>query len=255
MEDLAEKKIFARHLAKISADIIKPYFRSNIKVEFKQDKSPVTIADKKAEEIMREHIVKEFPDHGIIGEEFGNYKEEAEYKWILDPIDGTKSFICGALSFGTLIALLKDGEPILGVINHPILDEFLIGDNNITLINDNRSYVRKCEHLSDAILLTTDHLNFEKNQNLKLFENLIKKVKLYRQWGDCYGYYLLATGYADVMIDPIMSVWDTMALIPIIKGAGGMITDYCGDNPLQGDSIIAAASGIHQQVVEILNKH
>lgn len=254
MEDLDEIKIFVRHLANISADVIKPYFRSNIKVEFKQDKSPVTIADKKAEEIMREQIIKEFPDHGITGEEFGNYKEEAEYKWILDPIDGTKSFICGALSFGTLISLLKDGEPILGVINHPILDEFLIGDNKITLINDKLSFVRKCEQLSDAVLLATDHLNFEKYQNLKHFEALIKKVKLYRQWGDCYGYYLLATGYADVMIDPIMSVWDTMALIPIIKGAGGIITDYHGDNPLQGDSIIAAASGIHQQVVEILNK-
>lgn len=255
MEDLDEIKIFVRHLANISADVIKPYFRSNIKVEFKQDNSPVTIADKKAEEIMREQIIKEFPDHGITGEEFGNYKEEAEYKWILDPIDGTKSFICGALSFGTLISLLKDGEPILGVINHPILDEFLIGDNNKTLINDKLSFVRKCEQLSDAVLLATDHLNFEKFQNLKHFEALIKKVKLYRQWGDCYGYYLLATGYADVMIDPIMSVWDTMALIPIIKGAGGIITDYHGDNPLQGDSIIAAASGIHQQVLEILNKH
>lgn len=255
MEDLDEIKIFVRHLANISADVIKPYFRSNIKVEFKQDNSPVTIADKKAEEIMREQIIKEFPDHGITGEEFGNYKEEAEYKWILDPIDGTKSFICGALSFGTLISLLKDGEPILGVINHPILDEFLIGDNKITLINDKLSFVRKCEQLSDAVLLATDHLNFEKYQNLKHFETLIKKVKLYRQWGDCYGYYLLATGYADVMIDPIMSVWDTMALIPIIKGAGGIITDYHGDNPLQGDSIIAAALGIHQQVLEILNKH
>ena len=254
MENLTEIKMFARHLANISADVIKPYFRSNVKIEFKQDKSPVTIADKKAEEIMREQIMKEFPDHGITGEEFGNYKEEAEYKWTLDPIDGTKSFICGALSFGTLIALLKDGEPILGVINHPILDEFLIGDNNKALINDKLSYVRKCEQLSNAIILTTDHLNIEKYRNLKRFEALIKKVKLYRQWGDCYGYYLLATGYADVMIDPILSVWDTMALIPIIKGAGGIITDYQGDNPVQGDSIIAAASGIHQQVVEILNK-
>ncbi len=253
MENSTEFKKFMYHLANISANIIKPYFRTKMNIEHKEDNSPVTVADKNAEEAMRRAIIKEYPEHGIVGEEFGNYKEDAEYKWVLDPIDGTKSFICGVLSFGTLIALLKNGEPILGVINQPILNEFLIGDNKSTNINNKLVSVRNCEDISDAVLLTTDHIKIEEYQNLEKFEKLIRKVKLYRSWGDCYGYYLLATGFADVMIDPIMSFWDTMALIPIIKGAGGIISDYKGDDPVNGNSIIAASPGVHSQVIKFLN--
>src|SRR3990172_13445236 len=113
MENPEEFKKFSRYLATLSGEVIKPYFRTTLNVESKQDNSPVTIADKKAEEVMREHIMREFPEHGIIGEEVGNYKEKAEYKWVLDPIDGTKSFICGIATFGTLIALLKNNKPVL----------------------------------------------------------------------------------------------------------------------------------------------
>jgi len=253
MENITEFKNFLYYLANISANIIKPYFRTGMNIEHKEDNSPVTVADKNAEEAMRRAIIKEYPEHGIIGEEFGSYKEDAEYKWVLDPIDGTKSFICGALSFGTLIALLRNDEPILGVINQPILNEFLIGDNKTTLINNNPASVRSCSDISDAVLLTTDHISFEKYQNLEKFEKLIREVKLYRNWGDCYGYYLLATGFADIMIDPIMTFWDTMALIPIIKGAGGIITDYQGGDPVRGNSVISASPDIHSQVVNILN--
>ena len=108
-------------------------------------------------------------------------------------------------------------------------------------------------NLSDAVLLITDHLDIEKYQNLSKFENLMRKVKLYRQWGDCYGYYLLASGFAQIMIDPIMSVWDTMALIPIINGAGGIITDYQGNDAVKGESIVAATPNIHKEVIKILN--
>jgi histidinol-phosphatase len=254
MENLTEFKKFINFLANLSADIIKPLFRKDIGVDNKEDNSPVTIADKRAEEKMREVIMKEFPDHGIIGEEFGRYKEDAEYKWVLDPIDGTKSFICGALSFGTLIALLKNDKPVLGAINHPILSELLIGDNNSALLNGKVTVVKDCKEISRAVLLTTDHFNIEKHQNLQKFEMLARQVKLYRQWGDCYGYYLLATGFADIMIDPIMSFWDTMALIPIIKGAGGTITDYQGNDSVLGNSIVAASPSIHSQVIKILNE-
>jgi len=253
MENLTELKKFIYYLAALSADIIRPYFRAEINIEHKEDSSPVTIADKNAEEAMRKTIVDEYPEHGIIGEEFGSYKVDAEYKWVLDPIDGTKSFVCGALSFGTLIALLKNDKPILGVINQPILNEFLIGDNKTTLINNKPTSIRSCKDISEAVLLTTDHINIGEYQNLDKFEKLIRKVKLYRNWGDCYGYYLLATGFADVMIDPIMSFWDTMALIPIINGAGGIISDYKGDDPVKGKSIIAASPGIHSQVIKYLN--
>lgn len=253
MKDLEEFKKFAKHLASLSAGVIKPYFRTIISVEQKSDQSPVTIADKKAEEIMRSEIEKEFPDYGIIGEEFGNQNEDAEYKWVLDPIDGTKSFITGIATFGTLIALLKASKPILGVINQPIINELLIGDGETAELNDVNVKVRSCEDLSEAVLLSSDHLMIEKYQDKEKFDSLIHKVKLYRTWGDCFGYYLLATGFADVMIDPIMSDWDKMALIPIIRGAGGVITDYHGNDPVIGDSTIAAGKGLHSKVIEMLN--
>lgn len=253
MTEIDEYKEFSKKLALASAEIIKKYFRTHISVDAKEDNSPVTIADKKSEEVMRELILKHYPEHGIFGEEFGKSNEDAEYIWVLDPIDGTKSFICGAYSFGTLIGLLKNGEPILGVYNHPILNDFLLGDNFETMVNGEKTKVRHCTDLSDAFLLTTDHLNVEKYQNIDRFNQLIKKVKLYRNWGDCYGYYLLATGYADIMIDPIMSPWDLLALIPIINGAGGIITDYHGYDPLNAKSIVAASREIHSEVISILN--
>jgi histidinol phosphatase-like enzyme (inositol monophosphatase family) len=253
MTDLKTFKSFSKLLAEKSGEIIGNYFRKKIVIDSKQDQSPVTIADKKSEEIMRELIMKEFPEHGIIGEEFGKHNEDAEYQWILDPIDGTKSFICGAVTFGTLIALAKNGEPIIGVINQPILNEFLIGDNSSTELNGIKVSVRNCGNLSDAVLLTTDHLNIKKHQDIKKFEDLLTKIKLYRNWGDCYGYYLVATGFADVMIDPVMSIWDTMALIPVVKGAGGTITDYHGNDPVKGNSIIASSPGIHSAIIKLLN--
>jgi myo-inositol-1(or 4)-monophosphatase len=254
MDDLKDYTLFAQNLAEISAKIIKGYFRTNITIDTKSDQSPVTIADKKAEELMRETIMKNFPEHGIIGEEFGSHHEISEYQWILDPIDGTKSFICGALTFGTLIALTKNGKPILGVINQPVLNECLIGDNETAKLNGVIVNVRNRNVLSDSVLLTTDHINIQKYQDINKFNDLIQRVKLYRNWGDCYGYYLIATGFADIMIDPIMSIWDSMALIPVIRGAGGTITDYHGNDPVAGKSIIAAGSAeIHKEVIKILN--
>ena len=246
-------RISAKYWLQASADVIKKYFRTSLYVESKADNSPVTIADKKAEELMRELILKHYPDHGVIGEEFGETSNDAEYTWILDPIDGTKSFICGAYSFGTLIGLLKNGDPILGVYNHPILNDYLIGDNHTAELNGTITKVRECNSMSESVLLTTDHINIEKYQNIDKFEQLIKKVKLYRNWGDCYGYYLLATGYADIMVDPIMSSWDLLPLIPIINGSGGMITDYQGDDPVKGKSAVASSKQIHSEVISILN--
>lgn len=248
-----ELKEFVLMLAIESGKIIRSYFRNEISIEFKADSSPVTIADKKAEEIMREMIMKNYPEHGIIGEEFGIHNPGAEYQWVLDPIDGTKSFVCGTVTFGTLIALTKNGEPILGSFNQPILSEFLLGDNSTAMVNGSFVKMRPCDNLADAVLLTTDHTNIAKYQDAEKFDNLISSVELYRNWGDCYGYYLLATGYADIMIDPIMSQWDLMALIPIIRGAGGIITDYRGNDPVKGNSIIAASPGIHGEVIKILN--
>jgi len=253
MDNLKDFKSFTKKLSDESGIIIKNYFRTPIKIDTKGDLSPVTLADKKAEEKMREMIMKEFPEHGILGEEFGVHNPDAEFHWVLDPIDGTKSFICGTTQFGTLIALLKKDVPILGAINQPVLNEFLIGDNKFTELNGKKVNVRDCKKLSEAVLITTDILDIEKYWNMDKFMHLIRQVKLFRGWGDCFGYYLLSTGFADVMIDPIMSVWDTMALIPIIKGAGGIITDYTGGDPAKGSSIIAASPKIFKTIIETLN--
>ncbi len=244
---------FIKYLARKSADIIKNYYRMPIEIEKKADDSPVTIADKKTEEFLRESIIKEFPEHGILGEEFGEVNPDAEYKWVLDPIDGTKSFISGTPLFGTLIALLQNGNPVLGAINLPILNELLIGDGTLTKLNDKPVRVRDCSSLSEATLLVTDLKSFGP-EPVKGLQKLASEVKLVRGWGDCYGYYLVASGYADIMIDPIMSVWDTMALIPVIKGAGGVITDMKGNDPASGTSIIATSGKIHPGALRLLNE-
>ncbi len=253
MSELKEFKDFSRILSVESGKVIKKYFRTSLNIESKADNSPVTIADKKSEEIMRELITKYFPDHGILGEEFGEQNKNAEYKWILDPIDGTKSFIHGMITFGTLIALTRNGNPILGVVNQPVTGELLIGDNNKANLNGELVNVSENNSLDSALLLTTDYLNVEKSQDIEKFSRLMHKVKLMRTWGNCYGYYLVATGKADIMIDPIMSIWDSAALIPIIRGAGGIITDYQGNDPMNGDSIVAASKNLHSTVIDILN--
>jgi len=254
MKELNELKSFCKELSIASGNVIRNYWRKEITIENKIDESPVTIADKKSEELMRKMIMKEFPEHGILGEEFGEYKTDAEFKWILDPIDGTKSFICGTVTFGTLIALTKNNQPILGVINQPILNEFLIGDNETAFLNDSKVKVRECSKIEEATLLTTDYLHIEKYQNKRGFDELMKQVKFFRMWGDCYGYYLVATGFADIMIDPIMNPWDSLAVVPIINGAGGKITDYRGGDAVVGKSIVATSGNIHENVIRILNQ-
>jgi len=250
MKDFSE---FINYLVKISSQIIKKYYLKKITIYYKTDHSPVTIADREAEENMRHLIMNHFPEHGIIGEEFGIYQPDAEYQWILDPIDGTKSFIHGVPTFGTLVALLHQGKPMIGAIHLPVQEELLLGDNEVTELNGRTVRMRECLDVTEATLLTTDHLHITRTQNAQKFNQLIQKVKLYRTWGDCFGYYLLATGRADIMIDPVMHVWDVMALIPIIRGAEGQISDYQGNDPNEGNSVIAAHPNLHPMVISMLN--
>lgn len=244
---------FVRHLAEISAAEIKPYYRTGIRVELKSDSSPVTIADRNAEQAMREAIMREFPDHGILGEEFGNHLPDARYQWVLDPIDGTKSFVAGSYLFGTLIALARDGRPIVGAINQPVMNDFLVGDGTHAWLNGEQVRVRECQTVDDAILLNTDHWNVANHQDSEAFYALTRRVRRYHNWGDCHGYYLVATGGADIMTDPAMNLWDLMALIPIIEGAGGRITNWQGADPLSGSGAIATAGRIHDDVIRLLN--
>ena len=250
-KDLIE---FIGELAQESGQIIKQYFSNpDLEVEFKKDGSPVTIADRKAEEIMRKIIENKFSDHGIIAEEYGSVRNDAEYVWVLDPIDGTKAFAKTCPLFGTLICLTKNGHPILGAIHQPLLNQLLIGNNETTNLNGRQVRVSGTNKLNDADLLCGNLKSPAKHQNGLNWENLTKNVNTLRTWGDCYGYLLVATGNADIALDPIMNSWDLLALIPIIRGAGGVISDWQGKDPVKGSSIVASNPHLHEQVIDILN--
>ncbi len=252
--DLTPYRTFLAELAAASGDFIHPFFGvPGLAVDLKADQSPVTAADRGAEELLRALIAKKFPSHGVIGEELGEDRPSAEWVWVLDPIDGTKSFISGVPLFGTLIALLHCGEPVLGAINLPALGQLMLGDGTTTVLNGRPVRLRTCSRLAEATLLTSDPLNPTRFQNGPAFADLAGRVGLVRTWGDAYGYFLLAGGWADVMCDPVMNPWDIAALVPVVRGAGGLITDWQGGDPMRGNSIVAAGPGLHAQVIAALN--
>lgn len=242
-------------LARVSGEFILPLYRQNsVAVETKSDQSPVTLADRGAEELMRSRIAKRFPAHGIIGEEFGSDRAHAEFVWVLDPIDGTKTFISGLPLWGTLIALLHQGQPILGCIHQPVLGQLVIGDNRTTALNGETVRCRSTARVEDSTLLTSDPVNPAKYQDGAAFAELQQRARLSRTWGDCFGYLLLATGWADIAVDPIMNSWDIAALVPIVRGAGGTISDWQGGAAYPAESTVAAATpGLHAAVIETLN--
>jgi myo-inositol-1(or 4)-monophosphatase len=240
-------------LADVSGDVIMESFQTAFGVDYKDDASPVTLADRGAEEAMRRVIMHRHPEHGILGEESGLHQPRAEYRWVLDPIDGTKSFISGVPLFGTLIALCRHGQPLLGCANFPALGFRLIGDGRRTTMNGVPVRMREAPCMEKATMLVTDHTDVWKHKDGPAFDALASRVSLFRSWGDCYGYALLASGHADVMIDPILQPWDMMALIPIIRGAGGIVSSYEGGDPLTSNSLIAAAPSLHRQVIKALH--
>ncbi|NDV63012.1 histidinol-phosphatase [Puniceicoccales bacterium CK1056] len=245
---------FLKLLAEESAKVINPLFANpGLKVELKDDDTPVTYADKKAEEVMRERIAREFPDHGIIGEEFGSDNADAEYTWILDPIDGTRSFAAGSPHFGTLICLQKNNLPIWGAIHLPAIGQLFIGDNEICLRNDHPTTLREPPPLKDCFLLTTDPKAPEVHQDGTGWKALLEATGQYRSWGDCFGYTLLASGGVDIMTDPILNLWDLAALIPVLRGAGAITTSWKGDDPFKAESLVACHPKIHADVIRLLN--
>jgi myo-inositol-1(or 4)-monophosphatase len=253
--NLDPQRNFMIELAALSGDFIRPYFgRSGLEVEIKKDQSPVTAADKGAEELMRKLIKGKYPDHGVIGEEFGSDRADAEFVWVLDPIDGTKSFISGVPLFGTLIALLHNGLPILGCIHQPILGQLVVGDGQSCTLNGRPVTTRNIRRIEDATLLTSDPVVIAGNAAARGYTPLMGRAKLARMWGDCYGYLLIATGSADVMYDPLMNPWDIAALVPVIRGAGGVITDSKGGPPYPAKSTVAAGTKeLHALVIAALN--
>ncbi len=244
---------FVHELTAASGDLIRRvYADPAFAVVAKSDGTPVTEADRGAEALLRRMIRARFPDHGVIGEEFGNEREDAEWVWVLDPIDGTKSFVAGVPLFGTLIGLLHRGEPVLGVIHQPVLGMLCIGDGRTTTVNGQPVRVRDTARLADAVVLASDTTTAACHQDGAAWERLLARVRLVRTWGDCFGYLLVATGRADVMTDPIMAPWDLLPLIPVIRGAGGAITDWHGGDPVRGTSIVASTPGLHAEVIATL---
>ncbi len=252
--DLTPYRTFLTELAQKSGDFLLPHFANPaLAVETKSDDSPVTAADRGAEQLMRDLIAARFPDHGVIGEEFPDTRPDAEFVWVLDPIDGTKSFITGVPLWGTLIALLHRGQPLLGAIHQPVLRELMIGDGTTTTLNGRAVLIRPCATVEAATFLTSDPHNPAKYQNGAAYAAFSARARLVRTWGDCYGYLLLASGKADLMCDPIMNPWDIAALVPIVRGAGGVITDWQGGEPMRGQSIVAASPALHAQALAALN--
>lgn len=218
----------AGRLADAAGRVSRRYFRTGVRVHGKDDASPVTIADRQAEAAMRAMIERTVPAHGIVGEEHGTVRGDAEYVWVLDPIDGTKSFISGIPLFGTLIALLHRGRPILGVIDQPILRERWIGAaGRPTRFCGARARTRRCAALGEATLFSTSPHMFGR-RDYAAFERLRRQVKLPRYGGDCYAYGVLASGHVDIVVEAGLKPYDYLALVPVIEGAGGRVTDWEG---------------------------
>jgi histidinol-phosphatase len=251
---------FVDRLAAASGDTILPFFRTALTVENKKAGGfdPVTAADRAAEDAMRALIRKTFPAHGILGEEYGGEHTDAEYVWVLDPIDGTKSFIAGMVAWGTLIGLMRFREPVFGMMHQPFTRERFSGDGGGAHYRGpagNRDLrVRACSGLDDALLFTTSPLLMNEADRAA-FRNVENAVKLSRYGGDCYAYCMLAAGQIDLIIETELKPHDIVPLIPIITGAGGIVTTW-ENGPAQagGRIVVAGDKRVHAAAVEMLAK-
>jgi inositol-phosphate phosphatase / L-galactose 1-phosphate phosphatase / histidinol-phosphatase len=228
VQDLERFAALAFSLADITRGVSLRYFRNDYVTDTKSDASPVTIADRECEQLMRERIREQFPEHGIIGEEHGSDRPGATYVWVLDPIDGTKAFISGRPLFGALIALCRDGVPVIGVIDCPAVDDRWVGiEGRPTTHNDMPCYTRRCARLEDALMYSTSPYMFE-GADAEAFDRLRQKVRYPLFGGDCHNYGLAASGWIDLVVEACMKVHDWAALVPIAEGAGGRLTDWQG---------------------------
>ncbi len=245
-------------MADAAAAAIMPHFRAATAVENKgaDHFDPVTIADRAAEEAMRALISAEFPNHGIIGEEFGNDRPDAEFVWVLDPIDGTRAFISGLPLWGVLIGLKRDGVPILGMMAQPFTGERFAGDGQRAWYKgpprDAPLKTRRCAALSDATLLSTTPAMF-KGDDRSAYDRLERQVRMPRFGTDCYGYCMVAAGHVDIVVEASLKPYDIVALIPIVEGAGGRVTDWQGGSAANGGRIVASGDrNLHERVLETL---
>ena len=252
MDDLVE---LAGALADAAGAVVLRYFQTGLDADDKADQSPVTVADREAEAVMRALLAARAPSHGIIGEEHGRENAGAEYVWVLDPIDGTKAFLTGKPLFGTLVGLLHHGVPVLGIIDQPVLGDRWLGvAGSPTLRSGRAARVRACAGLAQARLSTTGPQYFG-DEGRRAFERVARQVKLLSYGGDCYQYGLVASGSIDVVIESGLKLHDFAALVPVVTGAGGVMTDWQGralDAESGGDVVAAGDARVHAAVLEAL---
>lgn len=246
---------FSQCLADAARPVALAYFRNHLEVEHKADTSPVTIADREVELIMREKISARFPDHGILGEEHGLANIEHPETWVLDPIDGTKSFITGMPTFGTLIAFLNKGIPVVGVIDMPAMAERWLGaEGKTTTMNATPCQTRNCQSLAKANIYSTSMDGFDASE-LNVFNTVSGRAAMRRFGGDCYSYGLLASGYVDVVMEASLEPYDYLALVPVIEGAGGVISDWNGKAlsvNSEGRVLATATPELHAEILKII---
>ncbi|MGZ8310292.1 MAG: histidinol-phosphatase [Rhodoplanes sp.] len=250
---------FVDKLATVSGEAILPFFRTSLGVEDKGSAAgfdPVTAADRAAESAMRALIKSSFPEHGIVGEEYGNEQTQAEYVWVLDPIDGTKSFITGMPAWGSLIALTRNGEPVFGMMHQPFIRERFAGDGGATRYRgpagERELHVRPCATLADAMMFTTSP-QLMNDADRTAFGRVEAAVRLSRYGGDCYAYCMLAAGHVDLVIETGLKPHDIVALIPIVQGAGGIVTNWEGESAVKGGRVVAAGDKrVHAAAMKLL---
>lgn len=255
VDQFAEYQAFAEQLADAAALAIAPYFRASLEVENKGSRlfDPVTVADKAAERAMRELIRSHYPTHGILGEEEAATIGSSELTWVLDPIDGTRAFITGLPLWGTLIALNDGQRPVLGVMNQPFTGERYIGTPLGAWRNGTPLKTRACAGLSSARLMCTTPDMFDTPERRGAFEAVAAQAQLLRFGGDCYAYCMLASGFVDVIVEASLQPYDVQALIPIIEGAGGVMTSWDGGPAQDGGAVVACGDpALHAQLIELL---
>jgi myo-inositol-1(or 4)-monophosphatase len=250
---------FVDELATVSGETILPFFRTSLAVDNKLQRGfdPVTAADRAGEAAMRALIRRSFPEHGIVGEEYGDERADAEYVWVLDPIDGTKSFIAGLPVWGTLIALTRFGEPVFGMMHQPYTRERFSGDNGAAHFRgqggERRLQVRPCAGLDEAHVLTTSP-GLMNDADRAAFAKVEEAVRLSRYGGDCYAYCMLAAGHVDLVIETELKPYDILPLIPIIAGAGGIVTTWENGPAHDGGRVVAAGDRrVHAAALRMLN--
>ncbi|MCU0874066.1 MAG: histidinol-phosphatase [Pirellulaceae bacterium] len=260
--ELASRLDLAVGAAREAGQLTLGFFqREDLAVQRKADNSPVTAADRQAEQLLRRRIREAFPDDGILGEEFGEEAGTSGFRWILDPIDGTKSFICGVPLYGTLIGVERAGASVVGVIYIPGLDECVyaaIGGGAWYTHGQaapRPARVSQRDRLADAVFLTSQLDTFYLRGAQQVYLDLERAASITRTWGDCYGYLLVATGRADVMVDPVMNVWDAAALQPILEEAGGVYTDWSGRPTIHAGEGIGCNRTLLDQVLAITRRH